>query len=424
MAWAVLPKHYSMHTSLRSIPAPAIHLGWQITPWTGWGRYGLNLAAELRRAGCAVAVDGIAGWNECAATEQTALAGIIDLSQRPSTDPPIPVAVSLQAIGNRGSRSPRSQAIAAERTMGVIFSEDTRWLPEEVARLNELSAIIAGSAWNAAVLRAAGVRNVVTILQGIDPELWCQTAPDRGFAARLAGRFAVFSGGKLEFRKGQDIVLAAFRRFHSLHPDAVLVTAWQNPWPETIRGIDLAGHVTGLPKVVTSAAGDSLDLAAWAAAERIERNAFIDLGLLAGHELPRRVRACDLAVFANRAEGGTNLVAMECLAAGLPTVLSGNTGHLDLADHATMLSRQGRVPAGCPFYRDMTGWGETSVDDLVAAMEQGYAQRHAPRAALEARGREFAARCSWEENGRQMLGVLGLAGEPLEGSAASGQSGT
>jgi hypothetical protein len=115
---------------------------------------------------------------------------------------------------------------------------------------------------------------------------------------------------------------------------------------------------------------------------------------------------------------------MECLAAGLPTVLSGNTGHLDLADHATMLSRQGRVPAGCPFYRDMTGWGETSVDDLVAAMEQGYAQRHAPRAALEARGREFAARCSWEENGRQMLGVLGLAGEPLEGSAASGQSGT
>ena len=420
----ILPKHSHMPTSPRSIPAPAIHLGWPITPWTGWGRYGLNLAAELRRAGCAVAVDGIAGWQQCSAEEQTALGGVIDLSQRAAGEPAIPVAVSLQAIGNRGSCSPRSQAIEAERTIGVIFSEDTRWLPEEVARLNELSAVVAGSTWNAAVLRAAGVRNVVTILQGIDPELWCQTAPDPGFAARLAGRFALFSGGKLEFRKGQDIVLAAFRRFHSLHPDAVLVTAWQNPWPETIRGIDLAGHVTGLPKVVTGAGGDSLDLATWAAAQGIERSAFIDLGLLAGHDLPRWVRACDLAVFANRAEGGTNLVAMECIAAGLPTVLSGNTGHLDLADDATMLSGQGRVPVGCPFYRDMTGWGETSVADLVAAMEQGYAQRHAPRAALAARGREFAARCSWRENARQMLRVLGLSGEPLERSGRPGQSGT
>ena len=29
--------------------------------------------------------------------------------------------------------------------------------------------------------------------------------------------------------------------------------------------------------------------------------------------------------FSNRAEGGTNLVAMECMAAGVPTIVSNNT---------------------------------------------------------------------------------------------------
>jgi hypothetical protein len=37
------------------------------------------------------------------------------------------------------------------------------------------------------------------------------------------------------------------------------------------------------------------------------------------------------AVFTSRAESGTNLFATQCLAAGLPTVLSRNTGHEDLA---------------------------------------------------------------------------------------------
>jgi len=398
-----------MHPSPRTIPA--IHLGWQITPCTGWGRYGLNLARELRQCGYAVVVDSVAESRHLSAAEQQSLVEITILSDRAAAALPIPVAVALESFGNRGSCSPRSPAIEAERRVGVVFSEDTRWQPDEVARLNACEAIVAGSAWNAAVLRAAGVRNVATILQGIAADLWCQTAPDPDFAERLSGRYLVFSGGKLEFRKGHDIVVAAFRQFHRQHPDAVLVTAWQNPWPQTMLGLGLAGHVEGLPEIVKGPAGDSLDLHSWAAAQGIESDAFVDLGLRAGHELPRFVRACDMAVFANRAEGGTNLVAMECIAAGVPTVLSGNTGHLDLADSATLLSNQGRVPKGCPFYRETTGWGETGVDDLVAAMERGYEQRHASRrsrAELEARGREFAARFSWAENARRLLALLCL----------------
>ncbi len=51
---------------------------------------------------------------------------------------------------------------------------------------------------------------------------------DRDF---LAGRFVVFSGGKFELRKGQDVV-RAYKVLQDHHPDLVLVNAWFNPWPD------------------------------------------------------------------------------------------------------------------------------------------------------------------------------------------------
>jgi hypothetical protein len=40
----------------------------------------------------------------------------------------------------------------------------------------------------------------------------------------------VFTGGKIEFRKAQHLVLMAFREFAARHDDAVLVAAWHSPW--------------------------------------------------------------------------------------------------------------------------------------------------------------------------------------------------
>ena len=39
----------------------------------------------------------------------------------------------------------------------------------------------------------------------------------------------------MEFRKGQDLVIAAFRRFHESHPDALLVTTWASPYGQYAR---------------------------------------------------------------------------------------------------------------------------------------------------------------------------------------------
>ena len=62
-------------------------------------------------------------------------------------------------------------------------------------------------------------------------------------------RFVIFSGGKLEYRKGQDIVIAAFKIFQKRHPEALLITAWHNVWPQFMTGIEQTGNVVGLPKI-------------------------------------------------------------------------------------------------------------------------------------------------------------------------------
>ena len=72
--------------------------------------------------------------------------------------------------------------------------------------------------------RAHGLDHVATVLQGIDPRLFRPSSR----IGLLPGRFTIFSGGKLEYRMGQDIVVAAFRKFRERRPDALLAVAWQN----------------------------------------------------------------------------------------------------------------------------------------------------------------------------------------------------
>jgi glycosyltransferase involved in cell wall biosynthesis len=179
----------------------------------------------------------------------------------------------------------------------------------------------------------------------------------------------VFSGGKLEFRKGQDIVLGAFREFVRRHPEALLVTCWHNPWPDTVAGIESRGHVTGRP----SARGGRLDLQSWVHSNGIPSDAFVDLGPLAHEALPDVLRDAHVGVFPNRAEGGTNLVLMEAMACGMCVIASANTGHLDVVDPATalLLSSQERIVSPDPRF-GTAGWGESSVDEVVAHLERAW----------------------------------------------------
>jgi glycosyltransferase involved in cell wall biosynthesis len=286
--------------------------------------------------------------------------------------------------------------------VGVAFIEDTALDAAALERGGALDLIVAGSTWNEQVLRDAGLPAVTTVLQGIDPSVF-HPAPRRGL---FPGRFVVFSGGKLEFRKGQDIVVATFREFVRRHPDAVLMVAWHNAWPSLISDLELAGHVHGLPGV----ADGQLDIVGWLAANGIPPHHVIDVGRQPNALMGQVVREADVALFTNRAEGGTNLVAMECIAAGVPAVLSDNTGHRDLIgrESCAVLGRQGPVPRPTRYFTGTDGWGESSVDEALALLERAYTDT-AWRHDLATRGAAALGRLTWRHQVDRLLDVL----EPL-----------
>ena len=297
--------------------------------------------------------------------------------------------------------------ITGQPTIGVVFFDTAHLAAEIIARARSLPLIVAGSEWNRRILLEHGIDHVVTVLQGVDPTLF-HPAPAGGW---LGDRFCVFSGGKLEHRKAQDIVLAAFRSFAQRHPEALLVTAWHCPWGELARSLD----VSGLVSPVRFAPAGTVDVSGWAAANGIDPDQILDLGAVPNREMPSILCEMDVAVFPNRCEGGTNLVAMECMACGLPVILSRNTGHLDLmdGDNCFALERQTPLDGYGAGLGDVPGWGESSVAEVVEALELVFADREGAR-----RRGQLAAdsmtRLTWKQTAERLKGLL------LDGNLPSG----
>ncbi len=377
---------------------------WGLSSLHGWGVYGLNLA--LAWAGDAImeaATDyevnrqhitldplqwhALAPFRSRSANLRAQL-----LRQKPE---PITLnSVLLTALSNdlQPQTGPHGGALLGRPSLGTIFFEREALGPKAREILAPHAAIIAGSSWNAEVLRAHGVPAVELVLQGIDPALF-HPASRRGLSP---GRFVVFSGGKLEARKGQDNVIAAWRIFAERHPDALLIAGWHNHWPEGARSIDASRRATPLPFCADGAP----DIAAWVAANGIRAEQFLDLGVVPNALLPAMLREADAALFPNRCEGGTNLVAMEAMACGVPCILSANTGHLDLIQDgsALPLTDQRPIPTA-------PGWCESDIEEILAALETLYTDR-ARAAAIGAAGAKLLAGLTWAKTASEIKRII------------------
>jgi glycosyltransferase involved in cell wall biosynthesis len=372
---------------------------WGVSSYFGWGVYGLNLMLHFAEHSsiapfCAAAFG--AGDVVLDPLRNRRLAAVAAASA------PIWTAMGaaegaeveigrtlLLGLGNdlEAATGAHGKKLSGRPSIGVLFLDQATISPEARRRAERLPLIVAGSSWNAEVLHRQGIGPVATVLQGVDTALF-HPAPRSNL---FPGRFVVFSGGKLEFRKGQDLVLAAFRAFHQRHPEALLIAAWHSPWSELAA--DAAGHpgITVPPR----AADGTLDLVAWAVANGIPADAIVPIGLTPNIAMAHVMREADVALFANRCEGGTNLVAMECLACGIPTILSANTGHLDLLRHdiALPLARQGNLRSEA---YDTTDWGESNVEEILEMLEAVWRDR-AAAAALGSRAARFMEGMRWTD---------------------------
>lgn len=379
-----LPKAQTADTMVKPASAAdqikGLAIGWSVGSPTGWGVYGLNLALQLRqRSGFELLLlSSPTMSNLVNPLHQVLLRPLMAnqqqiqkvINQNPGKQIAFNVPV-LHALGNNFGAGKAN--LVGKPTVAMIFFENTLLTKDAIARARSYNLIVAGSTWNAEVLKRNGLNHVAAIFQGIDPTIF-HPAPKSNL---FGDRFVVFSGGKLEYRKGQDIAIAAFKRFQQRHPEALLITAWHNFWPQFMAGLEQTGNVVGLPKVTQD---KRLRITEWLVANGIPAEAVIDIGPIPNHLVGQIIREADVAVFTNRCEGGTNLAAMECLACGIPTIISANTGHLDIiADsHCYPLRKQGFVQATAIF-PGVEGWGESDVEEVVENLEQVYRDREAAK---------------------------------------------
>jgi glycosyltransferase involved in cell wall biosynthesis len=281
----------------------------------GWGVANANLVRELELL-CEV---------------------IVEESNREHFDAPVFVPVADSTLKPL-------RKVKAPRVLGYCFTE---WPLTDNARVEagQYDVLFAGSTWNVQKLRDAGIKHVEPLLQGIDFERFKVHPPSERKG------FVVFSGGKYEFRKGQDYVIAAMRHFMKMRGDAVLLTAWHNQWKESVRSmnnsplIDPAEPLKDLP-----------------------RDRVIDVPLIPNANTPKIYAQAHIGLFPNRCEAGTNLVMCEFMACGRPVIASCATGQRDvLGGRGPYLLTNGSY--------DPAGWFNPNVSDIIAHLEHAYQNR-------------------------------------------------
>jgi glycosyltransferase involved in cell wall biosynthesis len=385
-----------------------LYFQWGVSSLFGWGVSGLNLlylwpkiSGAPAYGGAQIHLESFAGMDPL---RLRTLAPLLVESDRmrqqmsPATGPtPIFDGIVIHSMGNRfsGSAAPGMQYLTGRLTTVKMVFEDTI-LPDAVAACSRFPVIVTCSTWNEQVLRANGVNNVVTAFEGMDPSLF-HPAPRWG---GLSNRFTVFSAGKLEYRKAQDLVLLAFRAFAQRHPEAMLVTAWNSPF----EGAALSLNRNPLIAPMTVDDKGKVNFAAWAAANGIREDQFIDVGGIPNHFMARIYREMDVALLPNRCEGGTNMMAMECMACGVPMIISDNTGHRDLiatgAPHP--LTRQVPVEVSGT---GTEGWGECDVEEIVEALEWAYNKRE-EAVRRGAAGAAAMANWTWARHAARLYSAL------------------
>jgi len=271
--------------------------------------------------------------------------------------------------------------------IGYCFFESEivayRFIPEAARRWDY---IVAGSSWCEYHLRIAGMNRTSTILQGIDPAVFSPMPPRPD-----DGRFIIFSGGKFEFRKGHDLVIAAMKIFMERHSDVWLACAWHNHWPASIRTMEQTGLIRfdyrdqpceEFFPLVLRENGIPLD--------RVMLYPVLD-----NRQMRQVYAASDVGLFPNRCEGGNNMVMCEYMACGRPVIASNMTGHMDvvsennalcLSQYEPVVAVAGGAPAGV--------WFAPSVDETVVLLEKAYNDRQLLKQLGDAAGQAMKA-LSW-----------------------------
>ncbi len=255
-----------------------------------------------------------------------------------------------------------------------VFFEFEHLSRSEIGFLAQSDIVTSGSHWASRMLIEHGMSNVATVHQGVELDIFrlCDPSPIR--PPELEGKFLIFSGGKYEYRKGTDLVIAAFAKFRQRHADAVLLINAFNPWPATQSGLSYSPHFHFMPVNVYPD-----DLGKLLCANGLSADSFQVLGPSTRHDLANAMSYSDCGLFPIRCEGGTNHFLMEYMGCGRPVIATYTSGLTDILrpnENCIALQSFRNVPANIFEPEPSRGsWCEPAIDEIVSSLELLYASR-------------------------------------------------
>jgi glycosyltransferase involved in cell wall biosynthesis len=289
----------------------------------------------------------------------------------------------------------------APRVIGYTFFEKTSLDKDDVSAAQDcFDLVVAGSSWCEQILKKSGITHTKTILQGVDTGRF-----HLGYAEkkRLQNCFVVFSGGKIELRKGQDLVIRAFKVLQDKYDDVLLVNCWYNRWDSATATMSMSPYITfDMPKgSYVDAVNHLLKV------NGISPNKAIVLEPVSHSRMAEVYRDTDCGLFPNRCEGGTNLVLMEYMACGKPVIASNNSGHTDIlsTEHAILLEDQRPFNIARRDGTIYTSWHEPNLDEIISKLEWAYQNREEIKNIGHA-GSRFISQLTWEKAAKEFYGIL------------------
>lgn len=245
--------------------------------------------------------------------------------------------------------------------IGYTFFETSTLDNTQIRNAGKLDLVIAGSAWCGKILDRCNIRNKV-VIQGVDQRLFNSNLSDKQI---LKDKFVIYSGGKFEQRKGQDIVIRAFKKMHDKYDNVILMANWFNIFDDSVSEELFNENFKRF----------SLD------PKRI-----ILLRPDAHNAMPYYFQNTDVGLFPSRVEGGTNLVMMEYMACGKPVVATNLTGHMDvLTDNNSFMMNK------------------ADPEEAFTLLEYVYKNREEATQVAMYGSEEMTFDCTWERTAKQFL---------------------
>jgi glycosyltransferase involved in cell wall biosynthesis len=275
----------------------------------------------------------------------------------------------LQAIGDQ-TMMPWGAEINGCFKAGYTFFEENILRPEYIQNgRNNFDIVITGSKWCEEVLRSYGLDNVKTVIQGVDQQIFNSFQSEKEI---FKDNFVVFSGGKFEIRKGQDIVIKAYKVLQDRHKDVMLVNAWYNMWGHSMDTMAASPYI----KYEVKSKDYATTMNQILHDNGLDTQRVVTILPRPNAMMAKIYKNTDIGLFPNRCEGGTNLVLMEYMACGKPVIASYSSGHRDIINQDNSIMIENMKPIDINRNGDRIAvWDDPDLDETINHLEWAYQHR-------------------------------------------------